>query len=127
MKYQNDQKVYRPPSMSIAPPSTFVAPQSPPPTMDKSAEKAITTGRKINFSFLLQEGFQVGEMMKKMTWKVLCSLDQPNYPALMKKFYNIFAKENNGIYGIVSGITIKIDEEILRRILHMSTDGIAPA
>ena len=44
----------------------------------------------------------------------------------MKKFYNSLAKENNRIYGIVRCITIKIDEKILERILHISTDSIAP-
>ena len=64
--------------------------------------------------------------MKRMTWEALCSLDEPSYPALMKEFYNSLTKGHNGIYEKVRGITIKIDEEILERILYMSTDGTIP-
>ena len=66
MKYREDRVAHWPPSASIAPPSTSAVPQSSSP-MDKSTEKAITMGRKLNFNFLLQEGFQVGELMKRMT------------------------------------------------------------
>ena len=41
----------------------------------------------------------------------------------MKEFYNTLAKGHNGMYGVVRDITIKIDEDILGRILHMSTNG----
>ena len=44
----------------------------------------------------------------------------------MKEFYNTLAKGHNGMYRLVRGITIKIDEEILGKILHMLTNGSIP-
>ena len=64
--------------------------------------------------------------MKNMSQDVLCSLDLPSHPALMKEFYNDLSNGNNGIYGIVRVRTLKIDKEILERTLHMSTNSIVP-
>ena len=64
--------------------------------------------------------------MKSMSWEFLCSLDLPSYPALMKEFYNTLAIGQNGLYVVVKRIIIKIDEEVLGRILHMSATGFIP-
>ena len=39
----------------------------PAPTQDKCSNKQITTGRKIDFSFLENEGFQIENKIRKMT------------------------------------------------------------
>ena len=44
----------------------------------------------------------------------------------MKEFYNTLVKGHNQIYGVVRGITIKIDKKNLGITLHMSTDGSIP-
>ena len=80
--------------MSVTPPFATMVPQSSQP-INKSAGKAITPSRKINFSFLLKEGFQIGELIKTMSWEFLCNLDLPSYPALMNEFYNTLAIGEN--------------------------------
>ena len=62
--------------------------------------------------------------MKRMSWEYLCSLDVPYFLALIKEFSNTLAIEEHGLYAIVKGITIKITEDILGSVLHMSTNGL---
>ena len=64
--------------------------------------------------------------MKNLSQDVLCSLDLPSHPALMKEFYNDLSNGNNGIYGIVRVRTIKVDKEILERNLtELQEDKLA--
>ena len=51
---------------AVASTSTAEVPQSSLPT-NKCAGKAIMPGRWINFTFLLQKGFKIGELMKRMS------------------------------------------------------------
>ena len=44
----------------------------------------------------------------------------------MKEFYNILAIGHNRLYAMVKRTTIKVDEEMLSRTLHMSTNGSIP-
>ena len=44
----------------------------------------------------------------------------------MKEFYNTLAIGENGLYAMVKRVSVKINEEILGRILHMSTNGMIP-
>ena len=64
--------------------------------------------------------------MRGISWGFLCNLDLPSYPAIMKEFYNTLAIGENGLYALVKRVTVKINEEILGRILHMSIDGMVP-
>ena len=62
--------------------------------------------------------------MKGMSWGHLCNLDVPCFPILIKKFYNTLAIGENGLYAVVRRVTIKITEEILGNVLHMSISGL---
>ena len=64
--------------------------------------------------------------MKGMSWEFLCNLDLPSYPALMKEFYNTLAIGEYGLYAVLRRVPIKINEEILGSILHMSINGLIP-
>ena len=91
---------------------------------DKCAGKVITPDRQINFTFLLQEGFKIEELMKGMSWRLLCNLDAPCYLALIKEFYNTLAIGENGLYALVRKVTIRIIADILGHVLQMSTTGL---
>ena len=114
----------------VASSSTAVPP--PPPTtqgltilpLDKNAGKAITHGRKINFSFFHKEGFHLENWMQGMDWEFLCSLDEVCYPALVKEFYNTLSIENDGIYAVVRRVIIQLNEDILGRILQLPNQGV---
>ena len=48
------------------------------------ADRVITTGRKLDFNFLTQEGFQMGDWLKAQGWEKFCSLDIPIFSRLVK-------------------------------------------
>ena len=62
--------------------------------------------------------------MKGMSWRFLCNLDAPYFLPLIKEFYNTLAIRKIGLYAVVKRVTIKITEEILGRVIHMSTNGL---
>ena len=86
-KQCKDRDSLRPSTASAPPPPASEAPHSTQ-TIDKCMGKVIAPGRQINFKFLHQERFQIGELMKGMTWRFLCSLDVVCYLSLIKEFYN---------------------------------------
>ena len=48
----------------------------------------------------------------------------PCFLALIKEFYNTLAIGENVLYAIVKRVTIKITEDMLGSVLHMSTNGL---
>ena len=62
--------------------------------------------------------------MKGMSQGYLCNLDVPYFSALIKEFYNTLAIGENGLYAVIRKVTIKITEEILGHVLHMSISGL---
>ena len=91
------------------------------PTLDKCSNKQITIGRKINFSFLENEGFEIENKIKRMSWGFLCSLDVPTYSGLVREFYNTLGQIGNGFKCLVKGKTLHITEDLLVRLLQIST------
>ena len=63
-KRNREEQISQQPTTTSTP--AVEAPQPSLPT-DKCASKAITLGRWINFNFLTQEGFTIGELMKEMS------------------------------------------------------------
>ena len=49
--------------------------------------KKISIGRNIDFNFLPEEGFSIGQKIKILGWDYFCSLDKATYPNLVREFY----------------------------------------
>ena len=81
-------------------------------------------GRKIDFSFLENEGFQIGNKIKKMTWGFLYSLDVPTHPGFMREFYNALGQVANGFICTVKEKILHITKDLLERLLQISTQGL---
>ena len=80
---------------------------------DKCFNKKITTGRKINFTFLENEGFDFGNRLIKMSWRFLCSLNIPTYPRLVKEFYNTLVEVEDGCRSMVGGKSLYIIVDVM--------------
>ena len=108
MKAQNEQPNHEPPQATPTP-------SAPPSISLKFASKVVTTGRKINFQFLANEGFSIGDQLKDMSWGYLYLLDLPTYPNLVRKFYSTLTRGSNGF---VSNVRVKEKNYYCR--LHIS-------
>ena len=84
-------------------------------------------GRRVYFNFFKKEGFSIGEKLKRMSLKTLCSLDVPTYPRLVREFYDTLAKGFGRFSYRVRGTKITITQTLIGRVLQMSTEGITPS
>ena len=109
-KHRNNKSPVAHSMATVPPPSPTTQGRTTLP-LDKNVGKAITHGRKINFSFFHKEGFHLGNWMQGMGWEFLCSLDEVCYPALVKEFYNTLSIRNDGVYTVVRRVTIQLNEE----------------
>ena len=87
------------------------------------ADRVITTRRKLDFDFLSQEGFQMGEWLKAQGWEKFCSLDIPTFPRLVKSFFENLRIRPNSLESVINGVRIVLDEAKLSQILEMPREG----
>ena len=118
-KAKNEQLSHEPPQASPTPlASSLISP--------KFASKVVTTDRKINFWFLANKGFFIGDQLKDMSWRYLFSLDLPTCLNLVKEFYSTLARGSNRFVCKLRGKEINIIANLIGHILDMSIEGDAP-
>ena len=82
-------------------------------------------GRKIDFTFLKNKGFDIRNKLIKMSWGFVYSLDVPTYPRLVKEFYNTLEELEYGCQCMVQGRRLHITSDTLSKISQASTQGYA--
>ena len=87
------------------------------PIKDKCSNKTITTGKKVDFDCQQNEGFDIGNKIKRISWSFLCSLDVSTYTGLVREFYNTLGQVGNRFKCTVKGKHLHITEDVLARIL----------
>ena len=88
------------------------------------ADRVVTTGRKLDFDFLNQESFQIGEWLKSQGWEKFCSPDLPVFPKLVKSFFEHLRVRTHSLESVVNGVRIILNEAKLSEILEMPMEGI---
>ena len=94
------------------------------PVLQSMANRVITSGRKLDFSFLAQQHFQIGEWLKIQGWERFCSLDIPVYPRLVKSFFEHLKVRTSYVESTVNGIRIMLNESKISEILQMPREGV---
>ena len=84
------------------------------------------TRRCVNFEFLHDDGFTIGEKLITICLEKLCSLNLPTYPNLIREFYGTTAKNPNGIVRTIRGTTITIKKKILGFLLDIPNSDSEP-
>ena len=92
------------------------------PALQSMADRVVTTGRKLNFDFLAQESFQIGDWLKVQGWEKFCSLDIPIYPRLVKSFFEHLRIRPRHLESTVNGTKIILDEAKLSELLEMPNE-----
>ena len=75
--------------------------------------KKISIDKNIDFNFLAEEEFSIGQKIKTLGWNYFCSLDKPTCPDLIRKFYMNLIQGENGLYTIVRNTSIQVDPDTL--------------
>ena len=88
------------------------------------ADRVVTSGRKLDFTFLSQENFQIGDWLKAQSWEKFCTLDIPVYPRLVKSFFEHLKIRPRHLESTVNGTKIILDEAKLSEILQMPMEGV---
>ena len=91
--------------------------------LQSMADRIITTGRKLDFAFLAQEGFQIGEWLKSQGWEKFCSLDLQIFPKLVKSFFEHLRVRTHSLESVVNGVRIVLDEAKISQLLEMPMEG----
>ena len=87
-------------------------------------DRVVTSGRKLDFTFLSQEHFQIGEWLKFQGWEKFCSLDLPVFPSLVKSFFEHLRIKTHSLESTVNGVKIILNEAKLSEILEMPMEGV---
>ena len=93
------------------------------PALQLMADRVVTTGKKLDFNFLAQESFQIGDWLKAQGWEKFCSLDILTFPRLVKSFFEHLRIRPRHLESTVNGTKIIIDEAKISRILEMLMEG----
>ena len=107
-------------------PSAPSPPVAPPTTTIFCANRTVTTGRHIDFSFLDHEGFSIGERLRAQGWEHLCTLKISTYPGLVREMFSDMALGDLGYTAYVRGTLVEINEDVLSTVLQIPKDGEAP-
>ncbi len=83
-------------------------------------------GRRIHSEFLDQEGFRLGDWIRRQGWEYLCSLDLVTYPGLVREFYAFLKVGMGGLVSEVRGVRGRVSEESLSELLHLPCEGATP-
>ena len=81
----------------------------------------------MDFNFSRNEGFIIGEKLKSLFLEILCILDVPTYPSLVREFYGTLARGSGGFTSRVRRIPMNITHTLLARVLNMSVEGGTPS
>ena len=97
----------------------YLAPSKAEPSQSLNMKvlsvKKISTGRNIDFDFLTEEGFSIGQKIKILGWDYFCSLDKPTYLDLVREFYMNLRLRKNRLYVIVKNTLIRVNPDILHK------------
>ena len=80
-------------------------------------------GHRVDFSFLDQQHFWIGEWIRHAGLASFCSLSERYYPGLMREFYGSLARGSDGWIAQVRGRDIPISAEILSRVWDIPMTG----
>ena len=93
------------PSQSAPPPPPLLAPPPPPLT----GRKIVTIDKKVDFEFLESVHFEIGRKIRSLGWELLCTLDVPTYPNLVREFYINAKRSDDNIMSKVNGVRIHLN------------------
>ena len=94
------------------------------PVLQSMVNRVITSGRKLDFSFLARQHFQIGDWLKNQGWERFCSLEVPVYPRLVKSFFEHLKIWPSYIESKVNGTRIILNEDKISEILQMPKEGV---
>lgn len=114
----------------MAPKKRASLPRDEPPSSSSRcvfpfiSTRTISNGRIIDFNFLENEGFKIGNLLIAQGWLNILSTRKPIYPKLVYEFYNNIAFGDGNISSNVKDIKIFFDSNILGSILGVPSDGV---